>query len=63
MKTMTLAMGVVACFVAEQVHARFLSVDPMPVDPNSGQNFNRYYYVSNNPYKYIDPDGRYTCAG
>jgi hypothetical protein len=38
--------------------ARFLSVDPAPVDPNNGDNFNRYWYANNNPYKYVDPDGR-----
>ncbi|ALN65148.1 RHS Repeat family protein [Lysobacter antibioticus] len=37
---------------------RFLSVDSVQVDSNSGDNFNRYSYVNNNPYKFIDPDGR-----
>jgi|GEM_PF-1651165 len=34
---------------------RFLSADPVPASPAS---FNRYWYANNNPYKYIDPDGR-----
>ncbi|KFN40991.1 RHS repeat domain-containing protein [Arenimonas oryziterrae] len=37
---------------------RFLSVDPMAVDPRSGWNFNRYAYAANNPYTFTDPDGR-----
>jgi RHS repeat-associated protein len=36
---------------------RFLSVDPVTADGNSG-NFNRYWYANNNPYKFTDPDGR-----
>jgi hypothetical protein len=39
--------------------ARFLSVDPAPVSPTDGSNFNRYWYANNNPYKYVDPDGRF----
>jgi len=34
---------------------RFLSVDPVAA---SAGGFNRYWYADNNPYKYIDPDGR-----
>lgn len=37
---------------------RFLSVDPVAANPNTGASFNRYVYASNNPYKFIDPDGR-----
>jgi RHS repeat-associated protein len=39
---------------------RMLSVDPEPTDPNSGANFNSYWYANNNPYKFTDPDGRTT---
>lgn len=35
---------------------RFLSGDP--VGSQNGANFNRYWYGGNNPYRYIDPDGR-----
>jgi RHS repeat-associated protein len=42
---------------------RFLSVDPVAVDPNTGLNFNRYAYARNNTFKFIDPDGRsVTCS-
>jgi RHS repeat-associated protein len=37
---------------------RFLSVDPVTADSANGQNFNRYWYANNNPYKFTDPDGR-----
>jgi RHS repeat-associated protein len=37
---------------------RFLSTDPVLTDVNTGSAFNRYIYANNNPYKYVDPDGR-----
>lgn len=42
----------------DPVAARFLSEDPVLTDANTGKSFNRYVYAENNPYKYIDPDGR-----
>ena len=36
---------------------RFLSVDPVAAR-EKGDNFNRYAYAFNNPYKFTDPDGR-----
>lgn len=39
----------------------FLSVDPVTVSFGTGANFNRYWYASSNPYRFIDPDGR--CTG
>lgn len=44
--------------LALDASARFVSVDPVQANPDNGQNFNRYYYVDNNPYKFTDPDGR-----
>jgi len=41
---------------------RFLSVDPVTADGNTGGNFNRYKYAANNPYKFTDPDGRREAA-
>ncbi len=36
----------------------FLSTDPITADAKTGAKFNRYAYALNNPYKFIDPDGR-----
>ncbi|MCV2886509.1 RHS repeat-associated core domain-containing protein [Aestuariibacter sp. AA17] len=40
----------------DPVIGRFYSNDPVGFD--NVHNFNRYSYANNNPYKYIDPDGR-----
>gem|GEM_PF-2945957 len=45
-----------------KIVGRMISPDPMDLDPNTGANFNRYAYASNNPYKFTDPDGRQDCA-
>ncbi|MBC3874912.1 RHS repeat-associated core domain-containing protein [Undibacterium sp. LX15W] len=42
----------------DPVAGRFLSTDPVLTDYNTGASFNRYTYALNNPYKYMDPDGR-----
>ncbi|MBL8297960.1 MAG: hypothetical protein JNN30_06365 [Rhodanobacteraceae bacterium] len=38
---------------------RFLATDP---NAASASSFNRYWYANNNPYKFVDPDGREGCA-
>ncbi len=42
----------------DPVAGRFLGVDPVHVDLGSGGNFGRYWYGNDNPYKFVDPDGR-----
>ena len=38
---------------------RFMAPDPMSLDPENPFTFNRYAYGNNNPYKYVDPDGKW----
>jgi RHS repeat-associated protein len=47
----------------DPVAGRFLSIDPVTTDANTGGSFNRYAYAADNPYKYIDPDGRDVVFG
>lgn len=42
----------------DPIAGRFLSVDPVAVNMQTGQMFNRYEYAYGNPYRYFDPDGR-----
>lgn len=37
---------------------RFMGVDPKDFTEKDQYRFNRYSYANNNPYQYIDPDGR-----
>jgi RHS repeat-associated protein len=41
----------------DQQLARFVQPDPFVQNPGDPQNLNRYSYVLNNPYRYIDPSG------
>jgi RHS repeat-associated protein len=42
----------------DPVIGRFMGVDPVGFQENNVHSFNRYAYANNNPYKFIDPDGR-----
>jgi len=42
----------------DPIAGRFLSVDPLVTDANTGKSFGRYHYANNSPYKFIDPDGK-----
>lgn len=50
-------IGAVALSLLVSGHAT-ASNDPVAANPNTGANFNRYAYANNNPYKFVDPDGR-----
>jgi RHS repeat-associated protein len=41
----------------DPIAGRFLSVDPIVTEANTGKLFGRYFYAENNPYKYFDPNG------
>lgn len=41
---------------------RFMAIDPVGVDEANIHSFNRYAYANNNPYKFVDPDGRNPVA-
>ena len=41
------------------VLGRFMGVDPEDFSESNIHSFNRYAYGNNNPYKYVDPDGRF----
>ncbi len=44
----------------DPVIGRFMSNDPVGYSAeNPTMSFNRYLYVNNNPYKYVDPDGEW----
>ncbi|GAB3468147.1 hypothetical protein GCM10027321_36270 [Massilia terrae] len=42
----------------DPVAGRFLSIDPVTTDANTGDGFNRFGYARQNPFGYVDPDGR-----
>lgn len=59
-KAITSAMLALSLLVSGHASA---SNDPVVANPNTGENFNRYVYANNNPYKFTDPDGRNPVAG
>lgn len=42
----------------DPVAGRFMGIDPVEYREADSHSFNRYAYANNNPYKYVDPDGR-----
>ncbi|MDQ3511675.1 MAG: hypothetical protein M3414_08355 [Pseudomonadota bacterium] len=54
-------MGPIVQRYYDPIIGRFLSVDAVTADGNTGSNFNRYWYANNNPYRFTDPDGRLAC--
>ena len=46
----------------DSVLGRFYSNDPVGFSADKPMMFNRYAYANNNPYKFVDPDGRAVCA-
>ncbi|AMV07511.1 hypothetical protein [Xanthomonas citri] len=61
MRAMLTCSALSIALVATAAHA---STDPVKANPNTGASFNRYSYAANNPYKFVDPDGRdIKCAG
>jgi RHS repeat-associated protein len=46
----------------DPIAGRFLSMDPISSDADTGDKFDRYAYANNNPYRFTDPDGRDTVT-
>jgi len=46
----------------DPVVGRFISTDPVGFDEQNVHSFNRYAYANNNPYRYVDLDGRTAAA-
>ena len=42
----------------DPVVGRFTGIDPVGYQEDNIHSFNRYAYANNNPYKFVDPDGR-----
>jgi RHS repeat-associated protein len=47
----------------DPVVGRFMGIDPVEFKESNIHSFNRYAYGNNNPYRFVDPDGRepYDC--
>lgn len=47
----------------DPILGRFISADPVGYTTDNLHSFNRYTYANNNPYKFVDPDGRSSVFG
>lgn len=47
----------------DPVVGRFYGVDPVGFVESNPMSFNRYLYVNDNPYKYVDPNGEFLVSG
>lgn len=61
-KLLVAVLSLAGLVVPGSAQARFVSVDPVPADQTDGSNHNRYAYTNNNPYGFVDPDGRLPIA-
>ena len=43
----------------DPIVGRFMGVDPVGFSERNIHSFNRFAYANNNPYKYVDPNGKY----
>ncbi len=47
----------------DPIVGRFMGIDPIGFDESNPLSFNRYAYANNNPYRFVDPDGREALPG
>lgn len=46
----------------DPVVGRFMAMDPVGFSEGNVHSFNRYAYANNNPYRFVDPDGRESAS-
>lgn len=60
MKIFKALAGVMLALTLPAAGSASAGTDPVGPDPKTGANFNRYAYANNNPYRFTDPDGRFS---